>query len=237
MIMKASIILTLCFIRLITVEAQEIQRHTGILLSAETGTPLSGVNILNLRTKTHVLSDQQGDYTIVYQKGDSVEFRHSSLETKTIAASNLKDSIFIEKKHVLLEGVVVTARSPLTNLKDLKQLQQAQNQKRGIYYGGRPPIALLSPFGGKPITFFYELLSKNGKKARAMEKTFQQEQDETTVDILFNNQTIKAAIPIADEELESFKQKFRPTPSQVKHWNTYDLQLYLKKSFNNFKGE
>jgi hypothetical protein len=116
----------------------------------------------------------------------------------------------------------------------LKEIEKEKNKKGGIYYGGKPPIALLNPFGGKPITFFYELFSKNGKQARAMEKNIQHAVKESKIDSVFHRNAVKMCTSIKDEDITTFMQAYRPTFEQVQSWSTYDLYLYIQKSYESF---
>ncbi|AIM35480.1 hypothetical protein KO02_01500 [Sphingobacterium sp. ML3W] len=217
------------------VNGQTRNEYRGTILSANSKLLLRGINIINLNSKSHTLSDIYGNFVVDYRFGDTLEFRHDHWETKLIYREKLKDSIFLNKKSIILEEVVITGNRHNTKIGDLKAIQMEKNKKGGIYYGGRPPIALLNPFGGKPITFFYELFSKNGRKARKMEENIKDTELESKIDSVFNINSIKKIVSIKDDEIMSFIEKYRPTAEQVKIWNTYDLYLYVQESYESFK--
>lgn len=217
------------------VKGQTRNEYRGTILSADSTLLLKGINIINLRSKSHSLSDIYGNFALDYKLGDTIEFRHDHWETKLILGDALKDSIFLNKKSIVLEEVVITSNRRNTEIMDLKSIQKEKNKKGGIYYGGRPPIALLNPFGGKPITFFYELFSKNGRRARKMEKNIKDAELENKVDSAFNINSIKKVVSIKDDEIMSFIEKYRPTAEQVRTWNTYDLYLYIQECYESFK--
>ncbi|MDR2282967.1 MAG: hypothetical protein LBE37_07160 [Sphingobacterium sp.] len=147
------------------------------------------------------------------------------------------DSVFLTKKGIVLEEVLIKANGANTKLRNLEILKTDLNKKNGIYYEGRPPLALLNPFGGKPITFFYELLSKGGRQARKMKSTIQTEYEHNEIDEIFNATTIRTVIDIDDSQLERFILQFRPTLEEARSWSVYDFQVYVKKSFESFVSD
>ncbi|MGN7205694.1 hypothetical protein ACTHQF_15585 [Pedobacter sp. SAFR-022] len=97
---------------------------------------------------------------------------------------------------------------------------------------------LLSPFGGSPVTFFYELFSKDAKRARSLQKFAKREIEYTEVSRRFNDNIIKSVLPdMSDIELEQFKVVFRPKAEQLAAWSDYDLLAYIKRSFEQFKKD
>jgi len=217
------------------VYGQKGNEYRGIILSADTMLFLRGINLLNLNSKNHTVSDVYGNFVLDYRFGDTIELKHDHWETKLVYGDKLKDSVFLKKRSIVLDEIVITRNRHNNEINDLKEIEKEKNRKGGIYYGGKPPSALLNPFGGKPITFFYELFSKNGKRARAMEKDIQHGILENKVDSTFNRHTIKIVTAIKDEEILSFMESYRPTAEQVQSWNTYDLYEYIKKCYTSFK--
>src|SRR5690606_38661907 len=112
---------------------------------------------------------------IEYNPNDTIEFSHENWETTSIIGKNLTDSIFLLKKSIKLDEVIVMGDRAQSRADLLENQAIERNKKNAIYYNGRPPISLLNPFGGKPITLFYELLSKSGRKARKMGKGIAEE--------------------------------------------------------------
>lgn len=219
------------------VYGQKRNEYRGAILSADTTLLLRGINLLNLNSKKHTVSDEYGNFVLDYKLGDTIEFRHDHWQTKLVFGDKLTDSIFLKKRPIVLDEIVITRNRHNKEIDDLKEIERAKNRKGGIYYGGKPPIALLNPFGGKPITFFYELLSKNGKRARAMEKNIQHAIRESKIDSVFNRNAVKLGTSIKDEDIMPFMEAYRPTFEQVQSWNTYDLYLYIQQSYESFTAK
>lgn len=137
---------------------------------------------------------------------------------------------------ILLNSVTITGRSGSTRFRELKQLQVEVNKKNGIYYHGRPPIVLLNPFGGKPITFFYELLSRGGKRARRMQRNLEIEFRQSQIDQVFNASFVTSLVPLSGDELESFLWFYRPDYETASKWTSYDRDTYIRSSYIDFRN-
>ena len=167
----------------------------------------------------------------------SVQLQFDTLKNKNQSHTRDTTENIGSGKGIEIQEVTITRFQHNKNIAELKQIQAEKNKKAGIYYNGKPPISLLSPFGGKPITFFYELLSKHGKKARAMEQNIEKAIQERQIDSMFNSITIQALVPIDDGDLMEFTQRYRPGFNEAKNWKTYDLNHYIKKCFKEFNSK
>ncbi|GAA4138697.1 hypothetical protein GCM10022216_16010 [Sphingobacterium kyonggiense] len=216
------------------VNGQERKAIQAGIYAYETATALKGINVLNLSTKSHAVSDNYGKFSIDYKTGDTLEFRHENWETKQFFGNNLNDSIYLKKKGIVLQEILVTGTPTNNELKITREIQKQRNNRNGIYYGGRPPLSLLNPFSGKPLTFFYELISKNGFRARKMERNILSLANESKIDSLFTLEIIRRTTNIKEEELVTFVEKYRPTVSQSEHWNRYDFLKYIQGCYQQF---
>lgn len=216
--------------------SQSIKPFEGTILCADGSLPLENVRVSNRSSKDSISSNSNGVYFLPFGKHDTIVFRREGWEGKSILGINMTDTVYLQKKSIPLEEVIVTGKKQPSAAEIRQEIQALQNTKGGIYYGGRPPISLLSPFGGKPITFFYELLSKNGRKARRMTKTIANERENERIDQLFNADLISSIVPLSDDSLSLFMQRYRPSAIQSNGWTTYDAHVYIKKCFDSFKN-
>jgi len=69
-----------------------------------------------------------------------------------------------------------------------------------------------------------------------MEKNIQHAIKESKIDSVFNRNAVKMSTSIKDEDITTFMEAYRPTFEQVQSWNTYDLYLYIQKSYESFKA-
>ena len=194
---------------------------------------LSGATVSNKRTSYAVSTNSFGLFSIIAIPGDTIEVTHPEYASQRLVVVNYSDLIIRLQTGNVLKEVIVKSES------NKEQLTEAKNafKKKGIYYGGRPPLKLLLPFGGSPLTFFYELLSKNGRQARRFGEFAKSETDYYEVAARFNDYNIKRIARIEDKDLPAFKQAFWPSIEQIRTWNDFDLLNYIKASFKKFQSE
>ena len=141
--------------------------------------------------------------------------------------SDFKDVfVYLQPVNVLSE-VIIKGESVKQNLKEVEDSYRS----KGIYYKGKPPITSLM----HPVTFFNEVFSKNGKRARRFNEYAERESEYYEIAARFNDRTIKSIIPaVGDEDLIAFKAAFWPTAEQIRSWNDFSLLSYIKKSYAEF---
>lgn len=203
----------------------------GVVFKKGTNTRVGNASIYNARANYMVSTNNLGIFTILASLGDTLVIGGPGYMDQKFAVNDFKDVLLYLQPSNTLNEVQIKSES-------VKQrLAEAENayRKKGIYYKGRPPLRLLLPFGGSPVTFFYELLSKDGRRARRFGDFAQSEADYYEVASRFNDYAIKSTVPIKDEELESFKTDFWPKAEQVKTWNDFDLYSYIKRSYRQFQ--
>lgn len=221
------------FLNVFFLQAQSPKMKEGRVFIQDSFLPLKGINIINLDRKISTETDGSGNYRIVMAPSDSIEFRHDKWEIRRMLGQEVPDTIFLRNRSILLEDVYVVSKGKES--RSLEDLREEHNRTKGVYYGGKPPAALLLPFGGNPITFFYELFSKQGKRSRRMARNIQREKEYETVEAVFNEGLVRTLVDVPMEDMEAFMNYFRPQADQVKGWTVYDSQVYIKKSFETYK--
>ncbi len=219
------------------VNGQSSGRYQGTLYSSDSTLLLKNIDVTNLSSKQSIRSDFDGSFWIDAKPIDTIEFKHPHWETTKLLAMELQDWVFLEKKSIVLEAVVIVGNTKARKIRELEQMKKDYNTKGGLYYSGKPPLYLLIPFGGPYVTFFYEALSKSGKNARRFNKYVQQEIQNMEVDQIFNKLSISEIIPMEEKELEAFMVAYRPKYEEAQYWTTYDLHVYVKKSYKEYKDQ
>ncbi|MFD1768875.1 hypothetical protein [Sphingobacterium suaedae] len=146
-----------------------------------------------------------------------------------------KDTVTIAKE-ICLNGVLVFGPQINSRIREIQNWKHDVSTKSGIYHNGTPPLSLLSPFGGKPITFFYERFSVGGKRVRRLNILLDRELEVARVDSIFSDQLIQSLVSIRTNELPEFKNIFRPSWQTIRYWSTYELYRYIKVSFASFRA-
>ncbi|RAV27642.1 SusC/RagA family TonB-linked outer membrane protein [Sinomicrobium soli] len=80
---------------------------SGTVTDAQ-GVPLPGVTVIIEGTSNGVTSDFNGNYTILAQQGDILEFRYVGMKTRKVTVEGEEINVSLEEDIAELEGVVVT---------------------------------------------------------------------------------------------------------------------------------
>ncbi|OYD42084.1 hypothetical protein [Sphingobacterium cellulitidis] len=215
--------------------AQVSKRYTGTIYSIDSTLLIKNVDVINLRTQQMIRSDFDGSFGIDANPMDSIAFVHPHWNRKSVLAHELTKDIFLQKKALVIEEIVIMGNTKAAKIRELEQMKKDYNVKGGLYYSGEPPWYLLLPFGMPTVTYFYEKFSKAGRNARKFDAFMKQEIKNMEVDQIFNKSTITDVIPMDTEELEKFMVEYRPDFEVAQYWTTYDLHVYVKKHYKEFK--
>ncbi|HEX8377654.1 MAG TPA: hypothetical protein VF602_07535 [Pedobacter sp.] len=209
------------------------QSVNGVIYQKGSATRVTNASVFNVRLKSQILTDIKGSFSIMTSPGDTLLVNHPDYMELKFVVANYNDIIIHLQRSNLLNEVVIKGESRQ------EQLAEAERsfKKKGIFYKGRPPLLLLSPFGGSPLTFFHELLSKDGRNARRFSRFAQSEGDYYEVASRFNDYNIKKVIPIKDHELPHYKEAYWPSVDQIRSWKDFDLFNYIKKSYSKFLND
>lgn len=211
------------------VRGQSIKTQQGAVLKAGGNVRISGALIQNKRSTFTVTTNPMGIFTILASPGDTLDISAAGYTPKSVVVSDFKDEIVYLIPVTELSEVIVKGKS-LEN--ELREVQDAYRSK-GVYYNGKPPL-LASV--AHPLTAINELFGKNAKRARRFSEYAERELEYQEISRRFNDLVIKNAVPdIKNEELADFKDEYMPTTEQIRKWNEYDLVVYIKSSFKQFR--
>ena len=202
----------------------------GVVYSRGTNIRIGQVAVYNTRTKATVKTDNMGLFTILALIGDTLQFDHSNFLGQVYIVSDFKIILLHLAATNKLAEVVVYGQSIKNELKEVEEMYKS----KGMFYKGNPPLYLLLPIDGKPLTFLYERFGKEGKQARKFNQFAKSEIEHSEVANRFNETIIKSIINIADNELVEFKAAYSPTSAQLGIWTDFDLYNYIKESYSEF---
>ena len=221
-----SILMLCCFLN---GYSQSIKAQQGAILKAGSNLRISGANIKNQRSNFSVVSNELGIFTILSSAGDTLEVSAMGYMTKYIVVSNFQDVILNLQQITQLDEVVVHGKSLES---DLNEIRNAYKSK-GSYFSGKPPVLA---YIFHPLSSLGDRFGKTGKRARRFNSFASQELEYQEVTRRFNDLSIKTAVPaITAEELPGFRSDYMPTLEQVRLWNEYDMVVYIRKSYKEFK--
>ena len=226
-------LITILFLLLLTSsKAQSQLLLKGVVVQEGTKSRVTKAVIYNQKTRYTAYADKLGMFQIPSVIGDTLEISCEGHLTKYFNVTNFDDVIITLQLSNNLSEVIIKG----TNKKySMAEVSDRYSKEKGVFYGGKPPLILLNPFGGKPITFFHELLGKDAKHVRRLNKLSAREAVDNEIETRFNNTTIKRILPIDDKDLEKFKSDYWPNLNQIRKWSDYELFDYIKKSYIEYK--
>lgn len=209
-------------------KGQIVKAKQGAVLKFGTGIRVSGASVINKRSNFAVITDRMGFFSILAAEGDTLQVAAPGYTTQTVTVADFRDAIVYLVPVTELQEVVVKGQSLQAEINEVKEGYRS----KGVYYNGKPPL-LASVV--HPLTAINELFGKNAKRARRFNEYAEREIDYQEVSRRFTETIIKSTVPITDAELPIFRSEYMPTVEQIRQWNDYDIVVYIKNSFREFK--
>ncbi|MFC3364308.1 hypothetical protein ACFOG5_14130 [Pedobacter fastidiosus] len=199
----------------------------GVIIEKGTNIRIALCVVTNRRTKQAVGSNDLGMYQIKAKLGDTLFIEKRNFVDQQIVVRDDKDVIaYLIRASTTLEEVTIKGK---TKKEDLDEIRR-EFKRQGSFYEGKPPLILLNPFSGSPLTFFYELFGKTPAKARRFKKYYDNEIKSMQVDLFFNKTLINKYTNFEGKNLDKFMLDYYPKSEMVKNWNNYDAVNYIKVS-------
>lgn len=224
--MKKEMLTFLLFLSaLINLKAQTQKIYNGVVMQQGTKTRLDSVQIYNKLTRSKVMSNSWGTFSISVNQGDTLELSREDYESKVITVTDSLNNILLLKPLFIgLKEVIVYGSSVKNDLLETQRIFRG----KGVFYTGRPHYYYLFL---KPMTFVYENFKGEVIRARKFKKFAKSESDNYDISARFNEAIIKKNAPVKDDEMTNFKSKYRPTIEQVRTYSNYQMIDYIKRSY------
>ena len=217
-----------------TLNGQTQANIKGVVFQDSTSIKISNAKVYNKHSRLMVHSNDLGQFEIPGVKGDTLEVNADGYLKQYLRIGNTNQlTIYLQLSNTLAEVVIKGTSTKYTQ----KEVLTDFSKEKGIFYNGKPPLMLLNPFSGKPLTFFYELLGADAKRVRRLNKLSKLEVVYNEIDARFNNEVIKHLVSIKEENLEEFKSEYWPKLEELRKWSDYELYNYIKRSFEKFKNK
>lgn len=223
-------VIAILLLNITKTEAQDSRVQQGVLFKKGTSVRVANAEVFNKNIQALVRSNGLGVFTILASAGDTLLISGPGYTSQQFIVVDMKDVFIYLQPGNMLDEVLVTGKSLQ---QEQREIQDAFRSK-GVYYGGKPPIGLLSPFSGSPLTFINEAFGKNAKRARRFNDFVQRESEYSEVAQRFSDRAIKATVPIKEEDLADFKAEYWPDRETLRRWNELDLLTYIKRSYEQF---
>jgi hypothetical protein len=80
-----------------------------------------------------------------------------------------------------------------------------------------------------------DLLNKNKAPVSKLQKTLLKDEEYSYVDRVFSRQKVISITKLSGDSLQTFMDKYRPSSATAKTMTDYEVMLYIKKSYDEFK--
>lgn len=227
-IKKISLLVLATLIVIKVTNAQILKVQQGLLIKSGSSIRLGSVQVINKQSKVRAKTNIYGAFDILALAGDTLEFLDNDFQTNYFVVTDFTDKIIYLDPVIELSEVVIKENSMNAEFNEVRRGYRSKS----VFYTGTPHYYYLVL---KPMTFIYENFKSEVINARRFNRYARSEMASIKVAERFNDNSIKAVVPIRDSELEDFKIDYEPTLAKLNVMSDYDLVNYIKKSYKEFK--
>ena len=206
----------------------------GFVVDKDSKLRLAKVYIYNSANDEGIYNTSKGEFTIKAKPGDTLFAVLQGYALDTVVLKN-QNAIYFQLKSLgiaLREVAIIGDKfTPMErHEKTLKEYKYALDK-------GKAKDLLNLGLGGAGlgIDAIYNLLSKQGKNARHLQKILERDYREAIVDYRFKPDYVKRVLQIGDYEAEDFMQQYRPSYDFVLNASDYAFVVYLRNNYANYK--
>lgn len=208
-------------------------RIFGRINDKENHIGLASVYLFNKSTNVATISGEDGSFFFNANMGDSIVLSKTGYYTDTVLIFDERfKNLNMVRKSIALEEVIVTAKrnSPL------EQYQANKKSYKSIYLkGDKKNMVYMIPMGiAINLNKVFSALSKEGKDARHLQKTLDNEYQMGEIDAKFNKKLVQRLTNLKGKDLDDFISEYRPDYEWIKSATSYEIILYIKEKMKDF---
>lgn len=206
----------------------------GFVIDKDSKLRLAKVYIYNSANDEGIYNTPKGEFTIKAKPGDTLFAVLQGYALDTVVINNQK-AFYFQLKPL---GISLREVSIVGNKHTPKELHEKslKEYKYALDKGKAKDLLNLGLGGaGLGIDAIYNLLSRQGKNARHLQKILERDYREAIVDYRFKPDYVKRVLQIGDYEAEDFMLQYRPSYDFVLTASDYAFVVYLKNNYANYK--
>src|SRR3569833_526952 len=201
----------------------------GIIFRKSSTSRVSQALINDLNTKTVMMSEDLGMFTINTWIGDTLLVTKKDYTPFKMVVVDINDlSIFLQRV-VELNQVTIKGESKTQEMSDVMK----QYKKDGLFNDGKS-----LPFWqavNSPLTEFYNLFAASPRNARRFAAYSKNEREASAVDRRYTKELVKTTTKLPDDEVQKFMNYYRPSYQDMMQWDDYQLITAIKKNLVTYK--
>lgn len=231
--MKYLGLLLLCFLLSLKLFAQNTGVQ-GFVVDKESKLRLAKVYIYNSTNDEGIYNTPKGEFAIKAAVGDTLFAVLQGYALDTIVYKGQKavyfqlKSLGINLREVAIIGDKQTPRE--RHEKSLKEFKYALDKGKA-----KDLLNLGMGGAGLGIDAIYNLLSRDGKNARHLQKILERDYKEAIIDYRFKPDYVKRTLHISDSEAADFMQQYRPTYQFALTASDYAFIVFVRNSYASYK--
>ena len=206
----------------------------GIVIDKETKQRLAKVYIYNIRTGDGLYNNTKGEFSTYAIPGDTLVAALSGYGVDTMVFKGQTAAYFqLKSIGIRLRDVVIQEKRLTPQQQYEKSVQEYRYQTKK---GSSADLLSLSNRGaGLGIDAIYNLLSKQGRNARHLQKILEKDYREDLIDYRFNISLVQRVLNVKDTELVDFMQQYRPTYQFVLDADDYAFSVFIRNAYKSYR--
>lgn len=221
----------LCTTALLFAQTKPVQ---GVVIDKETKQRLAKVYIFNTRTGDGLYNNTKGEFSTFAVPGDTLVAALAGYGVDTVVFKGQSAAYF------QLRSLGIRLRDVMIQEKRLSPKEKYEKTKDEFRYatirGSSKDLLNLSNGGvGLGIDAIYNLLSRQGKNARYLQKILEKDYREDLIDYRFRASLVHQVLGIKDDELADFMQQYRPTYQFVLDATDYSFNLFIRNAYKSYR--
>ena len=206
----------------------------GIVIDKETKQRLAKVYIYNIRTGDGLYNNTKGEFNTYAIPGDTLVAALSGYGVDTLVFKGQAAAYF------QLKSIGIRLRDVIIQQKRLTPQQQYEKSVQEYRYqtkkGSSKDLLSLGNGGvGLGIDAIYNLLSKQGRNARHLQKILEKDYREDLIDYRFNANLVQKVLGIKEDEMLDFMQQYRPTYQFVLDADDYSFNMFIRNAYKSYR--
>lgn len=206
----------------------------GIVIDKETKQRLAKVYIYNIRTGDGLYNNTKGEFSTFAIPGDTLVAALSGYGVDTVVFKGQTAAYFqLKSLGIRLRDVVIQQKRLTPQQLYEKNVQEYRYQ---TMKGSSKDLLNLGNGGvGLGIDAIYNLLSRQGRNARHLQKILEKDYREDLIDYRFNANLVRQVLGIKDDELTDFMQQYRPTYQFVLDADDYAFNMFIRNAYKSYR--
>ncbi|SDC88220.1 hypothetical protein [Pedobacter soli] len=206
----------------------------GIVIDKETKQRLAKVYIYNIRTGDGLYNNTKGEFSTFAIPGDTLVAALSGYGVDTMVFKGQTAAYFqLKSLGIRLRDVVIQQKRLSPQQLYEKNVQEYRYQ---TMKGSSKDLLNLGNGGvGLGIDAIYNLLSRQGRNARHLQKILEKDYREDLIDFRFNANLVQQVLGIKADELTDFMQQYRPTYQFVLDADDYAFNMFIRNAYRSYR--